>query len=207
MSLNDLITLALIALFVGFPLVQRFLRQGSGPQQPGEGTGERPPEAGTGREAGDGSGTRRSATETASADRSAPAQTTEAPDGASELERRLQEARKRVQQARQSGGAGRPSAAGPSRPAVDTSSRPLVKPRESESPGFLGREGVTKSPRKTAPPLQVSKRISGKRASKMSKGRVVSLKPDDIFRGIVWHQILGEPVSARKRRRRSLRDR
>ncbi len=215
MSLDDLITLVLIVLFVGFPLLQRFLRSGSGPQQPGDTTRGKRPDRDEGSESrstgpADAEQARGQAT-----GRPASASTSEASDGASELERRIEEARRRVQQARQGSSTSQRPTTAASASQADASSRPLVRPREPqrESPreyppaGFLGREGTPRKSPKKAPPMQVAKRKKKSPGSRMSKGRVVSLEPNDIFRGIVWHQILSEPVSARKRRRRSSRDR
>lgn len=211
MSLDDLITLVLIALFVGFPLLQRFLRSGSGPQQPGDKTGTNRPDRDAGAETRSGGPADVEQARGEGSGGPTSARTSEASDGASELERRIEEARKRVQQARQGKSASaRPAGAAPPSQA-EASSRPLIREREAQratpQAGFLGREGTPRKAPKKAPPMQVSKRKRAGTASKISKGRVVSLEPDDIFRGIVWHQILSEPVSARKRRRKSSRDR
>ena len=82
----------------------------------------------------------------------------------------------------------------------------LERPPAPAQPGFLGREGVREEPRKKAPPLEVSRRIGRGARSRLSQSRrVVSMKPHDITQGIVWHQILSEPVSARTLRRKPLR--
>lgn len=57
---------------------------------------------------------------------------------------------------------------------------------------------------KQAPPLRVQRNL-GKRSARMSNGEFLELEKDDIFRGIVWHQILSEPLSKANRRRLSRR--
>jgi hypothetical protein len=229
MSLDDLITLLLVVLFVGLPLAQRLLGRVTGSQRPGEtpdrprrqgpeGAGERTADSSTG------SGTAE-AQQTRGAGGDFGGRSTQAPEGASELERRIADARRRVQEAREGPSAqtGRARGAAPGSGSQSTP-RPLVSSRPPtqsflgreggsvDTPqvgGFLGREGVRDEPRKRTAPLQVAKRTRKPRGSTLSQARgVVSLRRDDIFNGIVWHQILSDPVSARyMKRRKPLRDR
>lgn len=228
MSLDDLITLLLVVLFVGLPIAQRVLGRFTGSQRPGTGEAERTrgerSEA-DGRRTADG----RTSDRTAESQRSTGRQAAEAGErqeasgGASELERRIAEARRKVQEARE-GPSAQTNRGGGSTPAPgsQSSTRPLVAARpapqaflgreggSSDGPqvgGFLGREGVRAEPRKRTAPLQVAKRTrKPRRGSTLSKARgVVSLSRGDIFNGIVWHQILSEPVSARYARRKPSR--
>lgn len=212
MSLDDLITLLLVVLFVGAPLVQRFMRGGTGSQQPGEG-----PEAGRseGEAGGAEGGSAREAPEPSG--RGARADRGESSSGQSELERRIEEARRRVRQAREGTQPSRSST--PSRTPQAAASpaqssrqdrdvpRPLIAPRESRPSSSLGREGVTRQPAKKAPPMQVAKLKSKGRASKLVETRVLSLDAHNILQGIVWHQILSERKGKRAPRRQPSRDR
>ena len=209
MSLDDLITLLLVALFVGAPLLRRIL--GRGGRRPGQG-------ASTQGE-GESDGSERASEERSSsaaersgearADRGSTTASRDTDRPQSDFERRLAEARRRVQEARE-------GASGPRKDAQDASGRrgqasdrgvrepsfePLVRPRTEASPGFLGREGI-REPRPKTAPLKVSKRKRKRRGSTLSSAEdVVSVRPHDIVQGIVWHQILSEPVSKRRPRR------
>lgn len=207
MSIDDLITLLLVILFVGAPLARRILgRRGS---QPSGGAGE---EQGDPR--GDVKGERPEARAerrpqeqrrpqepgTARADRTETPARGDRADPSSDFERRIAEARRRVQQAMGDQGANATD-----RDRALDEPKPLFAPREAIPQALLGREGV-REPRKKTPPLQVVKRRRGRAATRLTGGRgVVSMHPHDILQGIVWHQILSEPVSKRTSRRKPSR--
>lgn len=241
MSIDDLITLLLVILFVVVPLLRGVLGRLSGAgRSEAEGDEQGPARPADTRPGRRQMGGERADTGGASAGGDARGS---GPEPASELQRRIEEARRRVREAQEGAGraerrepeASRAPSAGPAaeegRRAASAGGGGRQAPQAPQPPsgprspapsggflgregtaistagtagGFLGREGISPSAsvvRKSAP-VPSLRRTRGRKGARLSRDRVVSLAGDDIVRGIVWHQILSEPKSARWRRRR-----
>lgn len=262
MSLDDLVTLLLLLLFIGAPLVGRLRgrsrrsrggrgranvpeRRGSRPEErtgersserPAARPAERPAERPTGGPAGGPvpgpEGRAGGRPSTAGVPAGVPGGGRADAGGDSELERRLADARRRVREAlgesgdeaareagaREAGAPGRASSTGPA--AGSPTAGPFPDPgqfpgrqaaeaaRQRRLPApFLGREGqpgdegVVPGRRRAPPPVTPMQPPARPRAARLPGGRV-PVSPSDIVQGIVWHQILSEPVAKRPRRRR-----
>lgn len=192
MSLDDLISLLLILVFVIVPFLGRALRrQRPQPTRRQSGTGASP----------------------AREPQRKPTPPTARPDSEAQaaFEQRLEEARRRVREA--SGGHGQASRRAPQgqgAPATTPAAPPgglFSAPRpERQSRGaaagsysFLPRESETARALTTSRPLQVQRRL-GKKRAKLSRS-LLRLEQEDILRGFIWQQILNEPRSKQSPRR------
>jgi hypothetical protein len=205
MSFDDLIGLLIFLLFVGVPLFNRIRRRGSRrpqqgparPQAPNRAPGAPVPTEGR-----------------------APAPLdTDDPIG-----RRLEEARRRVEAARGSApqtgapAAGAPAASGgsvarglatPPPPQQPSAPPPFVPPTVFvDAPVPPPLPTLERSVVAASAPMRVERRTKRKRPSQsaeiattMQSDELMRLRPDDIVRGILWHQILSEPVALKGRGR------
>jgi hypothetical protein len=185
MSLDALLTLVFILFFVVGPLLRRF----TGQQQQPPGRPGRPPAQPTGGTPGEGEGP---------------------------LARRLEEARRRVLEAlgeeETRGGVAPAPPTRSSTAAIPSSSRTLdwqqaAKPVRP----FIERQGVRTAARPSAakpaeggalPPVR---RHPSTQTAKLRPGRLPALDERGIVNGVIWHEILSEPVSRRGIRRQSSR--
>ena len=200
MNFDLLATIFFILLFVVGPLLQRGQRGQQRRPPPGRGT--RP----GGREAG-------APPPRPDADREGP------------LSERLEEARRRVLEAMgeqpRSEAPTQPQPAprgAPSRPDLDWQRgvdwqqkgvewQEVVKPVESfmtsrqQRSSLRGESGQVIS----APPLRTERRRKPRRTAKLAVGQGFGTSGDAILNGIIWHEILSEPVSRRGNRRQPSR--
>lgn len=214
MSLDDLLPLLLVAFFV----VNAFLRGGRsrrrrGGQQPGSGAPPSSPSSGTG------------STGSAPSDSGDPSRPDDLASRLEEARRRVQQARGQGgQQASSTQPSATPQPAtssstyapGPASrggaPASGTSGPATFLGREGATPvasgrggpiqagGFLGREGPPPRRTKRQDAAVVRKRAREERSARLPAAGI-DLDPDDIVRGVVWREILGPPVAARRWRR------
>jgi hypothetical protein len=207
MSFDDLIGLLIFLLFVGVPLFNR-IRRGSRnrPQQ----NPAQPRTPG-----------RRAAPRTATDD---PTPTAQAFDPDDPIGRRLEEARRRVEAARGSApqqaatppsGTASGSASATRAPQAPTQAPPPPQQASGPAPPLLPPTVYVDLPEPTttfdrtavsaSEPLKVERRKRRNRStgsvtssSRMQPDELMRLDPDDIVRGILWHQILSEPVALRR---------
>jgi hypothetical protein len=177
MSFDALLTIVFILLFVVGPLVRRL--GGGGRQQ-------RPP---TGRPAPD------RPTQAAPAEEEGP------------LARRLEEARRRVQEAMSER---EPPRRTPEEAARPTGRRLDWQPAPVQVPSFIPaqRPPIRKRSPTTEPgasALPSERRPTDRQAAKLPVGRKPALNRDGIVNGVIWHEILSEPVSRRGIRRQTSR--
>lgn len=207
MNFDLIATILFILFFVVGPLLQRRGR--------GQGRRGSPPPSQPGRSSRPSSGPSSRPQSTTSSD---------AGDGGGPLSERLEEARRRVLEAmgeqqprsrNEPSPPAQPSPATSQRPGVDWQKRGLdwqdpsvnwqevVKPVESfmttrpKANSLRGESGEYIS----APPLRTERRRAARRPAKLSVGRGFGTGGDAIFNGIIWHEILSEPVSRRGNRR------
>lgn len=185
MSFDALLSIVFILFFVVGPLLRRFSGRGQSTRQP---PAKRPPRG--------------------QDERTAPGADT---DSDSPMSRRLEEARRRVQEAM---GEGAESQRQDQRSPAD--SRPASSPRELDwqasakvVPAFLDTPARPPSRRKAnaakAAPALRTDRSEAKRPAKLRHRRRPALDDDGILNGVIWHEILSEPVSRRGTRRQPSR--
>jgi hypothetical protein len=77
---------------------------------------------------------------------------------------------------------------------------PRSDDRNAPPPGFLGREGAPSVARRP-PPRDARTRAARERSARLPATVGFGIDPDDVVRGIIWSEVLGPPLSARRRRR------
>lgn len=190
MSLDDLFTLLLFALFLGLPLLSRLFRRG--PTPPGKSS---PP----------------TRTGVPSTPPTAPKRDIQSAPGnaADDIAERLEQARRRVREAVEGQTArvdtrpagdrtGLESAGDMFRPRQEPPARvPATPPVREVTAAFLPPDAVTarRSARISTRPLQVERSLRGKRAK--LNAEMLAFSREDIMRGMIWKQILDEPKSKR----------
>lgn len=202
MSFDDLIGLFIFLLFVGVPLVNRLRRSRRGPGPQPQRRPQRPPQT------------------TIPQPASPPATVQGESESDDPITRRLEEARRRVEAARRSTAGGQ-TAPQPSRPpavpppaapppAIPRLGRPAGPIPEPFMPRFVPPPAAAPPAARTAmvqtQPLEVVRKRARARAridkaAKRHSG-VLKFGSDDIVRGILWHQILSEPVAFEHLKRR-----
>ncbi len=196
MSLDDLFSLLLFALFIGAPLLGRLLRRGG--QRP---TGKAPPATRTGLPTTPPTTQKRDAAKNA------------AENAANDIGERLEQARRRVreavegQTARTDTRAARTSSQSTPQSPTGLESAgdmfrqpqparpPAPPPRQVASTFASADASIPRSKRTTTRPLQVERSGDGKRAKLSSD--MLAFDREDIMRGIMWQQILDAPKSKR----------
>ena len=197
MSLDDLFSLLLFALFIGAPLLSRFFRRGG--QGP---TGKAPPQTRTGLP---------TTPPTASSPSKRDATKSAAENAANDIGERLEQARRRVreavegQTARTDTRSARTSSQTPQATGLESAgdmfqqsqpARPPAPPPRQVTSTFAATDAsVRRSQRTPTRPLQVERSGSGKRARLSPE--MLAFSRDDIMRGIMWQQILDAPKSKR----------
>ena len=204
MSLDDLFSLLLFALFIGVPLLGRLFRRG-GPRP----TPKAPPATRTGLP------TTPPTRDPQKRDTAKNA----AEKAADDISERLEQARRRVREAvegqtartdtrtsqttpqnptgLESAGdmfqqpAARNASAAPAPVAVST----LRRPENVQRPSTLQGSNLQGTRRRATRPLQVERSLSGKSAKLPSE--MLTFSREDIMRGIMWQQILDAPKSKR----------